>query len=354
MQDIPAAFFMTASASSLYLLQQAKRRETAIPYLIFAAVFTAGAALSKQTGLAAVLLLPAVIYICLGGSEVFSPKDKHRWLVQAVLICLALALPWYGVKEYQIAAGIDDSNLAYVAGSIHREPNPFNRIIPALGLLDKYVFLFFLILPVLWKFDRLSMALTASILLPYTLGWAAFFSYEVRTVALALPLLALSAGMAFEQWLELGFLLLRKIRLHRWRVGVLLLVLVALLGGSGILVSRETLITHQVARQKEIFGASLNRKLYDYVRNSNLPLTILTNYPLAYLPGLESSGLTFYFNDYQVYDSLRKRGGFTHILMPGSAQEAIRQDVQRRIESGEFQLIFEDSSYGFYQFIKAR
>jgi len=79
---------------------------------------------------------------------------------------------------------------------------------------------------------------------------------------------------------------------------------------------------------------------------------ILTNYPLAYLPGLSGAQVEFWFRDYNQYFGLISQPEIGYLLVPSTADDAILQDIERRLVISEFQLIFSDDNFIPYRLIR--
>jgi hypothetical protein len=146
---------------------------------------------------------------------------------------------------------------------------------------------------------------------------------------------------------------LKRLNPARWKLAWLFLLGCMLLIALGRIFPDEKLIRRQVELQKQIFAPTLNEKLYDYLEQSGEEIPrILTNYPIAYLPGLENAQLEYWFTDLKSFDELTHRPEVNYILMPFNASEDIQTTVEERIQSGQYELIFEDEGYLGYRFIR--
>ncbi len=212
--------------------------------------------------------------------------------------------------------------------------------------LEKYGYLILFLIPALPLLQKAYRWLVALIVLPFTLIWMFYFSYDTRNLALAFPFIGLTAGMGIEGGLELLLRGFRQLKPARWRLAWLFLLVCVLLIVWGKLFPDQKLIQRQTELQKQIFAPTLNEKLYGYLEQSGeeKPL-ILTNYPIAYLPGLENAQLEYWFTDLASFDELTQRPGVNYILMPFNANDDIQTAVEEHIQNGEYQLVFEDEGY---------
>jgi hypothetical protein len=187
--DVALAFFCFLAFYPLHKEASEPSGEARILALFFAT----GAALTKQGGLLAL----ATVALHFAATKRKSPREPGprpalRW---SSGLAIAFVMLWYIPKFYFAARG--DSNLRFLLHDIHAGRNYLERVWFGCRLLIEAggrpgVFLFAagaaLILGGLLFSE--TRRLSIGIVLPALLLWGAFFSYEVRTLALLFPFVA--------------------------------------------------------------------------------------------------------------------------------------------------------------------
>jgi uncharacterized membrane protein len=206
-------------------------------------------------------------------------------------------------------------------------------------------------IPALFLLKSAYRWLVILLVIPFSILWAGYFSYDTRNLALIFPVWGLAAGLCLERFLEIGFDLALRLKLDRLKsyVGVILLLLA--LVGVNFLYPTASLKENQINQQKQIFNPSLNAQLYDYIGQVGPNIKILTNYPLEFLPGLENIEVNYSFTDLDSYDQLRSQPEIDYLLIPVNVNDEIKADVTHNLENGNYRLIFEDDHFIPYQFI---
>ncbi|MEJ5202043.1 MAG: hypothetical protein WHV66_07380 [Anaerolineales bacterium] len=358
--DIPAAFLAFLAVYTLLKIRAGDDTRTHHLALWLGAAFATAAALTKQAGGFVLLLYPLLAFLLVEKPQAPSHEPeykvqrwRHLWL--SFGIGLLLALSWYGYKYIAIARGLDSSNVNWVTQGIFQGMTYTERMQSAFWTLEKYGYLILFLIPALPLLQKRFRWLVLLVVLPYTVVWMLFFSYDTRNLALVFPFLGLTAGLGMEGVIELlvrGFGWLKP---ARWKLTWLFLLGCTLLIGLSKLFPDDKLIQRQTELQMQIFAPSLNEKLYDYLEQSGEENPrILTNYPVAYLPGLENAQLEYWFTDLASFDELTRRPEVNYILMPFNASEDIQSAVEQRIRSGQYELLFEDEGYLGYRFIHIR
>jgi hypothetical protein len=206
-------------------------------------------------------------------------------------------------------------------------------------------------IPALFLLEGAYRWLVILLVIPFSLVWAGYFSYDTRNLALIFPIWGLAAGLCLERLFKLGFALALRLKLERVKayVGVALLLLALI--GLDFVYSAATLRENQTTQQKQIFNASLNAQLYDYIGQVGKPIKILTSYPVEYLPGLENIEVNYSFNDYASFNQQISQPEIDYLLIPVNVNDEIKQSVTQNLENGNYRLIFEDDHFIPYQFI---
>ncbi|MGZ5026140.1 MAG: hypothetical protein ACXV9T_03110, partial [Methylobacter sp.] len=298
--DVPVAFFVSLTGYLLFL----GRRQVLKPSIALwlAAVTATGAVLTKQAGAIAVAML---VWGLLDRREnPISRGEWHRAMMLAIIIFLVLTLPWFGYKFYQIALGIDPSNVSYVTSDIYQGETLLARLWRATTITIPQtlnnpilsIYIPVLVLGVIALRSSLGRVCWLGVVLPYYLLWALFFSYDLRNFMPAVPFVCLGLGLGLQSlWPSTGTPLLSPKQLFvnmlpqlRWRSGVTL-ILTASVATLVLLptVSRNDLITLNEQRHLEAEDPPLNKLLLNYAKNSESAGMIITTYtPVVSTPRL--------------------------------------------------------------------
>ncbi len=350
--DIP----MTCMAFlSVYALIKAKGQSDPVMQrqgIFLGAVFAGGAAVTKQAGGVLLVLYPLLAYLLvLRNRHDWTPREKSRTLLLGLGIALLLCVPWYTYKQVQIAQGLDANNVEYVTSGIYHGASMLERLSHAFQSLDKYVVLLALMIPALFLLESAYRWLVILIVIPFSLVWAGYFSYDTRNLALIFPIWGLAAGLCLERLFKIGFDLVLRIKLERLKayVGVALFLLALI--GLGFAYPAAVLKEKQTNLQKQIFNASLNAQLYDYIGQVGGNIKILTSYPVEYLPGLENIEVNYSFNDYASFNQQISQPEINYLLIPVNVNDEIKAAVTQNLDNGNYHLIFEDDHFIPYQFI---
>jgi hypothetical protein len=351
--DIPAAFFCMAALSCLFQIRDSIQADVKKKYLWLGMLMAAGGAVTKQMALFLLVLYPLLAWLALSAS--WAGMDRRQKL-RAILIPFAAAVlvvfPWYLYKQIQIWAGLDQSNLNYLVSTVHRIADPLQRLLPAFQSFGKYAVLLALIIPFAFLLNETLKGIIFLFALPLWFLWALFFSYDIRNAAVLFPVIALASGLGVDQIFQHILIWLSRLHTAHIRVVFVLPILIVPILAAFLLLPDPVLIDRQITQQKQIFSPSINRRLYQLFPTPGPELKILTNYPVAYLPGFEKNEVSFFFNNYPDYELLRKDPEIQYILLPAYGSEEILNDILDRVERGEYRMLFEDSSFGHYYFIQ--
>ncbi len=345
--DTAVSFF---SFAALYCLVKASRlidKQSIRSFLSLGAVLAAGTFATKQPGLYVLAAYPVFAYfLVFRHNKLFKKDDFNRTILYPLAIALAISVPWYFYTEIAIYLGRNKTEFEWILAEVHHGRNLWERFLYAMTSLEKYLALYILSILSLPLLSRIFRWMTLFILLPYTLFWALYASYSDRNLALALPLLALVAGIGLERFIETvqSYLAQRNFRKFPiLLVGIFVLILGLI---SSLLVPDSKLINSQITQQKEILTNGLNKELYNYFDSTGDYGPILTDYPLVFLPGFENLALDDSFNEYATYLRHRQEHPeIEYLLMPKTANEEIFSEVMTLIETGTYQLIFDQNGY---------
>jgi hypothetical protein len=351
--DVALAFFALVP---FYTLLKAKTSQGGEQqnYLFLGAIFAAGAALTKQNGLFILATYPILAYLIVI-HKLPQPERKEKLRTAATLALLGIVIisPWYIFNEYRIFTGANSTNVAYLAGARHEGRNLIDRFLRAVGMLEEYALLFpfiLVLLPFLEPAFRWGMLL---VVIPYAIIWALAFSTFPRNLSIALPLLSMMAGISAEKSIDFGKSLIDKLKIERIKLFVVVLSLVAIVLVGGLFVPNEVLIKRQTEQQKEILLDFVNQPIYNYFEKRGQAEPIITNYPIRYLPGLEEMQIEAgNFQDYDYYQWVKEQHPEARLMLiqRGQASEQVLAEVDEKLESGEYKLIFKKNNYMFIRF----
>ncbi len=353
--DLPVAALSFLSIYSLLLAQDAKGWQSKKELLILGSLVSASAAVTKQTGVAIFAAYPILAYfLVLRDIENMEKKEKILHVAWTTAVAGLIVFPWYVYTIFQIRVGKYTSNIQYVINDIYDGVGIFDRLISAWDSLGPYTYLFiflFLILPLMEKTYRWIIIV---FIIPYSLFWGMFLSYEYRNLAVVFPLVGIAVGMGIQEGLnKLNFSpLITNIKLKKLdfsRVIIISAQIVIIWGifWSATQYSNSNLLKLQYARQREIFEPEINRKLFIYFGNHGGPGVVLSPYPVGWLPGLQKFWAVTRFDNYEAFHSTLEEDEIEYLLIFDRADESIYGEVLERIESGAYDLLFVEGEYMF-------
>lgn len=343
--DIPVACF---SLMAIYTLLTAARQTNISEIkqtLLLGSLAAITAALTKQTGLYLLAFYPILAYWWI--------LRKHRQikasraLVWYVFLVLVLVVPWYVLMEYRIHYGGNVSNIQYVISDIYKGQTLPQRFVAAVHMLGWYAYLYAFLIISLFVLNNKFRQIVILLILPFSVLWAFFLSYEARNLAMAFPLVSMTTGVAVESWhqrFRSWFAHVRRVRAPAY--GLVIAAFLAL--GLAAVVVREPAITEkQYSEQKKIFEPALNQRMYRFFSRVHGPQPVITSYPLGWLPGLEDTWILERFKDYAAYEqTLLNFPDVVLLLVPlDQAGPQILAEINARINSGLYEYIFVEGNY---------
>ena len=346
--DVPAA---AMCLMSIYMLLKAEKKSLAEQKtaVAFAVLSAAGAAITKQSGFAALIISPLAVRILLPAAfKAFSRKQKLL-LAAAVLL---ITVPWYlhcllynthGYERELIAEGIMDYNHQY---------DLQYRVRLAVNTLGKYGICFLLSLiglPFVPKRYRLLFSL---MVWPLTIIWAVFYSYDARNLAPVLPFVSLLCGLAIDGSISSAVKLLSRAGTGKLASAILIITVSA---AALILLIRlypdKKLIEDQRTKQKALFGEQLNHELlYGILGETHSGYDLYTDYPAWFLPGYEeccsSAELTDTFQVRTVLEQEKINWMLLPVIMPHNSDPS-KELIQQCIRDGKCEQV--GCSDGYYK-----
>ena len=335
---------------ALYVENEKERNKI----LWFGFIFAGSAALVKQPGVYIFLVYPFLAY--LGVVRSFpseNPKALYRNLFYMISVSALIALPWYVFKQIAFQVGLDRPeifDLAVVAADTHRNIGLLAQMREALSTFDWYVGLFPLVILGVVFLQPLYRWLVLLVVLPYTLLWSWAASYDARNLSIMLPILGLTAGLSIDQLLQLGLKLLHPLALNRWKLFVLIPLILIALFAMNYYLPASRLMKQQDVLQKQLFSPQKNALIYKLVVNEP-EVRILTNYPIRYLPGLENVQAAFDYTDYNVFLAWVADPSIDYMLAPRSIRP-IEEYLDQKIMAGDYELVFENNEWRYYRMIR--
>ena len=355
--DMPTAFFAFTALYFLILHHDDPRDDAYIKNAAMGVLAGAGAGGTKQVGLVFFALYCVLCLIFIVRPLFHDDRKRTIRLIWVVLaIVMIVVIPWYTYKQVSIWLGVDESEVGMVMGATNYTfrsddiPLRFREISQTMG---KYFYIFMLVIPFAFVIDPLTRAISLLIALPLFVFWGVFASYDFRNLAVAITVFSMCVGLNMQWLVDKGYSLIRKIRFEKIRWGIVLSALLILLLLVGrFIYTDDLLMEKQTEKVVKTFSESINRKLLDALADETGDYQILTNYPLDYLPGLDGHKHSSVFTDYQSYLEDINNRNIDFLLVPNYADQQILDDIQQRIDAGEFQLIFSDDTWIPYQFVR--
>lgn len=352
--DIAVAFF---TFSTLYMLIRAREThepEQRIHYYVLGALFAAGAALTKQAGVYLALCYPILLLIDVLASKPPLNKEQRLRLFSSFVVISLLWASWYIFKQTRILMGADSAAvdvLISLSANRYESASLLQQIAAAIGQYREFIILFILVALTFPWMDRFYRALTL-LFAPYPVLWAWMASYDTRNLAIFLPVLALISGYSLHKLLD-GFVnFSERLNILRSRSYVPLALAIAGLFSLAVVISPQALEQKQVDLQKQIFSPKKNQMLYELVEANGPQTKVLTNYPMAFLPGLGGNQVPFDFDDYARFLTHLTNPEIEFILLPNAAGDQVRDYIDQRIDSGDYQFIARDQQWKTYTLIR--
>jgi len=348
--DIPVAF-MAFVALIPYIRNEdvlADKKD-----FILGMILATAAGLLKQVGLYVLVLLPVLAFL----NSKAKSKKQVGFLLAVLAVAVAVELTWYlprGIEVLQGSKGLGlDQYLAHSA-DVQETNNLLLRPWLALLSLGKYLALFVFPLAALPLLPRRWRWLNILVILPFSLLWGVVASYSTRNLSLVFPTVAVVCGLGLQVILDWICRLLGRIKLGRLSAAFLILLVLAPIVYYGIKLDDQTLTAKWEKKQSQIFSPSLNEQLYalEFTNGCN---TVVTNYPMDYLPGLEGHWINSYLNDYPSYQKFIADPSVCWLLVPGdSVTKDIKQDIKAKLADGTYTLLYDTKEWVPYQLIKIR
>jgi hypothetical protein len=371
--DSSVAFFSLSAVACLLIAKNVHQNEGT--YIYIGAVFAAGAAITKQAGLWIVLAYP---FLLIFTNIKENRKHLYRYIPGILLIFLLVISPWYGYKEYQISIGKDNSEFIDITSLATQNRSWQQRLDHSLvlvltslssqALIGRLIITSLCVLMLFAWENKFYQALLGFIIIPFTIFWALFFSYDTRNLNLAIPLIGLTAGIGLQNILHKIFnpwdslkttslsdkpempvasyslvKILKSIKVFYLIIPVIAIFLLPIRYPDSYMLSSS------IAEQKKIGYPWLNKKIYEDQSEHSFNGKILTDYQyLGSLPELEQYYLFGLSNNPARFTKQINDTSVSYVLLNSVwAAPDVIEYIRQNIAKGSMQIIFEKDTFLF-------
>jgi len=348
--DIPVAF-MALTALVPYLRSEDFLKDQ--KDVILSMILAAAAAMTKQVGVFILVLLPILALITRKTKEPGQIKRLLLWFGIGVV----LILPWYLPMGIRVLKDFSQLGMDQYIGhstQVQSTSSPILRIGQAFIHLGKYMALYLFMVPAFFLVKPRYRWLIVLFILPFSILWGIVASYSERNLSITFVPVAVICGLGLESLLDYVLQLLGVIKLGRLGAVFLLLLVILPVGFFAIKLDDQSIIKSWTKAQKQIFSPEINEQLYALDRSDPNCKKIITNYPIQFLPGFETMQVNSYFNDYGVYKKLVSDPEVCWMLVPGSTQQGVENEINQNLTNGTYQLLFSTTKWVPYRLIKVR
>jgi hypothetical protein len=373
--DTPVSFWALLAFTCLIL---AKDKEDNFKYIVFGAVFAAGAAVTKQVGLWIAIVYP--ILFCIMYRKIEIPKKKSVLLLIALIYLLIIA-PWYGFIEYSVINGKVMSEIPYLQNLTSQGKTILEILAAGLKLivihLSKNEILGWVIFAATFISVIFSLRLKwcsiifSLIIAPVFVGWMMFFSYDIRNINLIVPFIGILAGFGIQNIIDQYYenvksfffkiiLFVKKLKLELFFKPInkvftnfikLPLLSQSLIIGLPVLIiifsilprlySNEYMISKSISKQREMGVPLLNQSLYDYFSENGIEGKILSDYMyLGFLPDLKEYYVYGYPNSKNFIDQFNDPQVAYALVNLSNMTPDVRNYIDQLVNEGKLKILF--------------
>lgn len=359
--DIPVAFMAFIPVYLLLTTQHSDPPESVKRNVLLGAVLCAGAASTKQAGLYLLLFYPVLCYLLLfQNMPEFKKKDTVKLILASYVIMIVLTAPWYVHHHLQVLRGIEKNEISGVADVARHGKTNVEIFFQAINLIEKKVsyiaaimekisfntvkagmwvillYALFILGSAFSLFNKSWRYLILLIVVPYFFIWVFSTSYDLRNLALAMPLIGASTGVGLQ---SCGGWLKERIKLN---------TIYSLLAGMALVIvvfnfafDKGKLVDRQISLQKQIGDPKMDNILYDYHRQHRFQGVVLTNYQLMnYLPDLGQFCRLEGFRDLVGLKRTLQDPEVGYLLViPWLASEDVNKYIEEGMKSNKFEQI---------------
>jgi hypothetical protein len=353
--DMPVALLAFGSIYALLTAEFSASDRHRYIWIFLGTICCAGSALTKQAGIPLAVVYPILVYMLIRPS-----MSRRRALTLAGAIAIALLVlisPWYIYKVFQARAG---QEILMVTEAAHIGRNYWQRVMFGYRLLCQnfgtVMFLPGFILLVLSSFYcRVWRRFLLLLILPQVAVWFVFNSYDLRNLALAIPLLATAAATGcvdlFVPVLEKHLSWINP--LFRRPDYVVLAILGSVILLAGNLMSGKRLHEYQDAEQVLIGDQRMNSDLYAYLRDHPMDSPILTNWQyMRFLPQFNTHYVFNHFESLPLLQQQIAQYNAGYLFAPETDRlniPEVRGFIKTGLSDGSFELVLRTQGYNLIQ-----
>jgi hypothetical protein len=352
--DFALSFFIFLAFTMLYLSYKSKILNVKLNYIFLSLIFVSGSVVTKQPGFFGLFSIFGIsIFLILRGElkTILSEYKKQIFILS--LIIIIIVIPWYLYKGIQIILGIETTHLLGAlnhTNQVHNNQSLFANLLPGLKTLGNYFYLVLFIIPSLFVIEKFWRVIAIFVVLPYVALWASYASYDPRNLTMMYPFIALLFCLGLFGFVFLFLSFFQKIKFEKISLFLFILIFGIVIISLNFVFSKNSLEARQLEKQKMIFSAELNTKLYDYFSNREMSGKILTNYPVDYLPGFENSQVSFNYDELNYLINRLFVEEIGYLLYPSNLSDEVQEYIIDLESQGLINQVFETDSWIPYKF----
>jgi hypothetical protein len=272
-------------------------------------------------------------------------------------LTVLLVLPWYlpiGIKVLQNPelSGID--TYMTLSAATQASESPILRVGNAFRSLGKYISPFIFLIPTFFLVNRRYKVLMLIFIIPLSISWAVFASYDVRNLSITFIFLSIVTGIGFERILEFFFRILDRFKFHKISSAFLVLCLIIPIGYFSLSLNDSEIISKWENEQNDIFSPEINSQLRALDKSNPVCKKILTNYPVDFLPGMKGMQVNTYFDDFEYFQMQIQDRETCWILIPNYAISEVKSFIDEQVLTGKYQVLFSSENWVPYELIKIK
>ena len=354
--EMAVGFFWILGTYMLVQFLSTENKQRAIWYLYAMSFIFIGSALIKQTGIYTMTAFPVLLLVI--RKKIYALTTKRQRMIfylTGVLFFVCGVIPFYYLAEYWIRLHINGNEIQTILFTMHNHRNFYERFWYAIALLTHDfpapILIIFGVSSLLSLKNSFSRKLFFVFVLPYSMIWAEFFSYEVRLLLPVVPLFAITVGIGIET-IGAALYTLRNIRVRHW---VIICVALCCIAVPCVVIRDQTLIDQNTMAKMDIGDPEVNHFLFSYNIAHPITKTIFTDYiPLTLFPkfnNITTIGAFITNADIGGYQAQIADPNTKFILIPRQADGRLLDDVQKKLEDGTFILEKKMSNYLFIRIV---
>ena len=358
--DLLCAFLAFSAIYLLFIFQDDPRpfqQKRIYGYLML--ICAAGSAVTKQVGLLFfALFLVMFVYFYIKPFLKIDKKAAIRAIVLCLLLIIIIIVPWYGYNQILIWKGMEKSEVGKVINATqyaYDYGGVKTQLIDVIRSMGKYFYLLLLIIPMSFFMEPVVIWINISLIIPLFISWGLFASYDFRNLSIALPLLGVSSGLSIQYIINALYKIAKRISVSKIPLYFFYLLLAISVLLTGIFIFPEKALEEkQVELTMNEFSPVINQEIMSILKNEDESFTIVTNYPVASLPGMADNYVNILFDNYDDYELTLQRieEKDIYLLVPKYSNQLIMDEISMKIKEGDYLLLLDDDSWIPYLLIK--